>query len=103
MGTFVDPAFVYYSYQLLLVGDNQKFAVSITSDTYIYIYIYLGIYILPDTRAGRCLGPEGNGVSSREKGEGGPGPPGGEGDKQSTPSEEGGNMEKEEEGRTSQA
>ncbi len=69
--------------------------------TYIYIHIYLGIYILPDTRAGRCLGPEGNGVSSREKGEKGPGPPGG--DKQSTPSEEGGNMEKEEEGRTSQA
>ncbi len=42
------------------------------------------------------MGPEGNGVSSREGGEGRPGPPDGEGDKQSTPSEEGGNMEKEE-------
>ncbi len=58
---------------------------------------------MPDTRAGRCLGPEGNGVSSRKGGEREPGPPDGEGDKQSTPSEEGGNMEKEEEGRTSQA
>ncbi len=52
---------------------------------------------MPDTRARRCLGPEGNGVSSREGGEGGPGPPNKEGDKQSTPSKEGGNMEQEEE------
>jgi hypothetical protein len=48
------------------------------------------------------MGPGGNGVRSKEGGEGGPGPPDGEGDKQSTPSEEGGNMEKEEEGRASQ-
>jgi hypothetical protein len=34
---------------------------------------------------------------------GGPGPPNKEGDKLSTPSEEGGNMEQEEEGRKSQA
>ncbi len=58
---------------------------------------------MPDTGVGCCLGPEGNGVSSGEGGKGGPGPPDKEGDKQSTPSEEGGNMEKEEEGRTSQA
>ncbi len=58
---------------------------------------------MPDTRVERCLGLEGNGVSSGEGGEGGPGPPDKEGDKQSTPSEEGGNMEKEEEVRTSQA
>jgi hypothetical protein len=30
---------------------------------------------VPDTKVGRCLGPEGNGVSSGEGGEGGPGPP----------------------------
>ncbi len=41
--------------------------------------------------------------SDQGKGEGGPGPPNKEGDKQSTPREEGGNMEQEEEGRTSQA
>jgi hypothetical protein len=46
-----------------------------------------------DTRLGRCLGPEGNGVNSGGEGEGGPGPPNKEGDKQSTPSKEGGNME----------
>jgi hypothetical protein len=57
---------------------------------------------VPGTRVGNCLGPEGNGVSSGEGGEGGPGPPNKEGDKQSTPSEEGGNMEQEEEGRKSQ-
>jgi hypothetical protein len=53
-------------------------------------------------KAGHCLGPEGNGVSSGEGREGGPGPPGSREDKQSTPSKEGGNMEKEEEGRASQ-
>ncbi len=58
---------------------------------------------MPDTRARCRLGPEGNGVSSGEGCEGGPGPPSKEGDKQSTPSKEGDNMEKEEEGRTSQA
>ncbi len=30
---------------------------------------------MPDTRIGHCLGPEGNGVSSGEAGEGGQGPP----------------------------
>ncbi len=58
---------------------------------------------MPDTTVVPCLGPEGNGVSSGEGGEGGPGPPNKEGDKQSTPSEEGGNMEQEEEGMKSQA
>jgi hypothetical protein len=57
---------------------------------------------VPDTRVGRCLGPEGNGVSSRERGEGGPGPPDKKRDKQSTPSKEGGNMEQEEEGKKGQ-
>ncbi len=68
--------------------------------TYVYPVYTVSV---PDTRVGRCLGPEGNRVSSIEGGEGGPGPPDKEGDKQSTPSKEGGNMEKEEEGRTSQA
>jgi hypothetical protein len=57
---------------------------------------------VPDTRVGHCLGPEGNGVSSGEEGEGVPGPPSKEGDKQSTPSKEGGSMEQEVEGRKSQ-
>ncbi len=39
----------------------------------------------------------------REGGEGGPGPPSREEDKQSTPTKEGGNMEQEEEGRTGRA
>ncbi len=37
---------------------------------------------VPDMRVGCCLGPEGNGVSLGERGEGGPGPPGDEKDKQ---------------------
>jgi hypothetical protein len=57
---------------------------------------------VPNIRVGRYLGPEGNGVSSREGGEGGPGPPSREEDKQSTPSKEGGNMVQGEEGRTGQ-
>ncbi len=48
------------------------------------------------------MGPEENGASSGEGGDGGPGPPSGEGDKQSTPIKEGGNVEQEEEGRTGQ-
>ncbi len=58
---------------------------------------------MPDMETGHCLGPEGNGVSLEERGEGGPGPPEGREDKQSMLSEEGGNMEKEEEGRRSRA
>jgi hypothetical protein len=54
-------------------------------------------------RVGRCLGPEGNGVSLGEGGEGGPGPPSREKDKQSTPSKEGGSIEQEEEGRMGRA
>ncbi len=54
-------------------------------------------------RVGRCLGPEGNGFSSAEGGEGGPGPPSRYEDKQSTLSKEGGNMEQEKEGRTGRA
>ncbi len=50
-----------------------------------------------------CLGPERNGVSPGGRGEGGPGPPEKELDKQSNPSKEGGNMEQEEEGKKSQA
>ncbi len=58
---------------------------------------------MPDTGVGHCLGPDRNRVSSGEGGEGGPGPPSKEGDKRSTPSGEGGNMEEEEEVRNSQA
>ncbi len=57
---------------------------------------------MSDIRARRCLGPEGNGVSFGEGGEGGPGPPERWEDKQSMLSEEGGSMEKEE-GRASRA
>jgi hypothetical protein len=42
------------------------------------------------------------GLGQGKGGEGGPGPPSREGDKQSTPSKEGGNMEQEEDGRTDQ-
>ncbi len=56
---------------------------------------------MPDMGAGHCLGPEGNGVSLAKGGKGGPSPPGSKEDKQSVLSEGGGNMEKEEEGRTS--
>ncbi len=50
------------------------------------------IIVVPNIRVRHCLGPEGDGVSSGEGGEGGPGPSSGEEDKQSTPSKEGGNM-----------
>ncbi len=43
------------------------------------------------------------GSAQGKGGEGGPGPPDKEEDKQSTPSKEGGNMEQEEEGKKSQA
>jgi hypothetical protein len=62
---------------------------------------YIVIIGVPDMGAGRCLGPEGNGVSLGEGGEGGPGPPERKEDKQSALREGGGNIEKEEEGRTS--
>ncbi len=58
---------------------------------------------MPETRTERCLEPDGNGVSSKRGAEGGPGPPDKEGDKQSTPSKEGGSMEQEEERKKSQA
>ncbi len=60
-------------------------------------------HFCPDKKVGRCLGTEGNGVSSGEGGERRPGLPGSREDKQSTPRKEGGNMEKEEEGRASWA
>ncbi len=44
---------------------------------------------MPNVRVGCCLGPEGNGVSSGEEGEGGPDPPSKDGEKQSTPNKEG--------------
>ncbi len=47
--------------------------------------------------AGRCLGPEGNGVSLGKRGEGEPGPSRGKEDKQSVLSEGRDNMEKVEE------
>ncbi len=51
--------------------------------------------------AGRCLGPEGNGVCLGEGDEGGSGSPRGKEDKQSLLSEGRDNMEKEEEERVS--
>jgi hypothetical protein len=61
------------------------------------------ILTVPDKGVGRCLGPEVNGVSSGEGGEEGPSPQDKKQDKQSTPSKEGDNMEREEEGKKSQA
>ncbi len=58
---------------------------------------------MPERGAGRCLGPEGNGVSSGKGGEGGPGRPRSEGDKQSVLNEGRDNMDKEEEERGSRA
>ncbi len=55
---------------------------------------------VPDIGAGRCLGPEGNGVSLGEGGEGGPGSPGGGKDKQTVLSEGRDNMGKDEEDRS---
>jgi hypothetical protein len=52
---------------------------------------------------GRCLGPEGNGVTLGKGGEGGPAPPGSKDDKKSGLSEGRGNMEREEEEQASQA
>jgi hypothetical protein len=54
------------------------------------------IISVPDTRVGHCLGPEEMGLGRAR-------PPNMEGDKQTTPSKEGGNMEQEEKGRMSQA
>jgi hypothetical protein len=53
--------------------------------------------IVPDIEVGCCLGPEGNGVSLGEGGEGGPGPPRGRKDKHSVFSEGRDNMDKDEE------
>ncbi len=52
---------------------------------------------MPDIEAGRCLGPEGNGVSLEEWGKGGPSPPGGGKDKQSVLSKGRDNMGKDKE------
>jgi hypothetical protein len=52
---------------------------------------------VPDVRVGRCLGPEGNGVSLGEGGEGGPGPQRSKGDKQSVLINGRDNMDKDEE------
>ncbi len=49
---------------------------------------------VPNMGAGRCLGPEGNGVSLGEGGEVGPSPPGSKEDKQSVLNEGRDNMEK---------
>jgi hypothetical protein len=50
-------------------------------------------------REGHCLGPEGNGVSLGKGDEGGPGPPRGEGDKQSVFNRGSNNMDKDKEER----
>jgi hypothetical protein len=58
---------------------------------------------VPDMGAGCCLGPEGNGVSLGGGGEGGPGPPRSMKDKQSVLSKGRDNIDKDKEGRASQA
>ncbi len=64
---------------------------------------YLGKEIVPDMGVGRYLGPERNGVSLGRGGEGGPGPPRNEGDKQSVLNKSGDNMDKDEEEQASRA
>ncbi len=59
--------------------------------------------VVPDIGAGHCLGPEGNGISLGERGEGGPGPPKGERDKQSVLNKGRDNMEKDDEEQASWA
>jgi hypothetical protein len=54
--------------------------------------------LVHDMGAGCCQGPEGNGVSLREGGEGGPGPPESREDRQSVLSKGRNNMDKDEEG-----
>ncbi len=56
---------------------------------------------MPDVRSGSCLGPEGNGVSLGEGGEGGPSPPRSKGDEQSVLNEGRDNMDKDKEERAS--
>ncbi len=63
----------------------------------------LNTIFVPDMGAGCCLGPEGNGVSLGEGGEGGPSPPGGGEDKQSVLSEGRNNRDKDNEGGASRA
>jgi hypothetical protein len=65
--------------------------------------LLLSIMTVPDMSAGRCLGPEGNGVNLEEGGEGGPSSPKSKEDKQSVLSEGRGNIEKEEEEQASRA
>ncbi len=57
---------------------------------------------MPDVEAGCCLGSEGKGVSLREGGEGGPGPPAGGKDKQSVLNKGRDNIGKDEEDQPSQ-
>jgi hypothetical protein len=45
--------------------------------------------LVPNMRVGRCLGPQGNGVSSGEGGEGGPGPLWSEEDQSQLPPQQG--------------
>jgi hypothetical protein len=63
----------------------------------------LDMLTVPDTGAGRCLGPKENGVSLGEGGEGGPGPQGGGKDKQLLLSKGRDNMGKEKEDRANRA
>ncbi len=79
------------------MGKLNKKNLNVLKGTSVYT-----IQIVPNRRVGCCLGPEGNGINRWEGGEGGPGPPDKEQDKQSTASNEGGNMEQEEEGKKSQ-
>jgi hypothetical protein len=67
-----------------------------TSSHYISLAIYEAV-IVHDIEVGCCLGSEGNGVSLGERGEGGPGPPGGGKDKQSVLNKGRDNMGKDEE------
>jgi hypothetical protein len=57
---------------------------------------------VPNTRIGLAWNLMEMGSAQKGEVEGWPGPPDKEGDKQSTPSKEGGNMEQEEEGKKSQ-
>jgi hypothetical protein len=59
---------------------------------YRYIHIYIYTHIVTDRGKKECVDPEGNWVTMSEGAEGGPGPPGGEQDKQSVCSNGSGKM-----------
>jgi hypothetical protein len=58
-------------------NNNSKNFLTYNTGITVHAFMYtLADVTVSDMGAGHCLGPEGNGVSLRKGGEGGPGPPG---------------------------